>query len=147
MAAQIRPQPTSKRSRTGSFSNLSDSLTLQDAPSTHVIVRTAQTLGSRAIPGIWGGIRSSIDRAEVRDSESAIPAQQQPEATNNNNDNFERPAGPLRVRAGVITAVHAATKMFWKGTARNVPRMSPISARAPNNFSNCKDLKYQSITI
>jgi hypothetical protein len=135
-ATPIRPLP--RRSRTGSFSDLSDSFTLSDEAPTHILVRTAQTLGSRAIPGIRNGIQSlfptsdSATQHQSHDLESALPAQQ---ATG---VDPERPANFIRA----ITLVHAATKLFWRrGTARNVPRMDPTSPRTPGNTARTSSSK------
>jgi hypothetical protein len=135
-AILIRPLP--RRSRTGSFSDLSDSFTVSDGASTHVIARTAQTvLGSQPLPRIWSGVQSLFPlhdgdvQSQARDLENAVPAHP---TTNNNN---ERPQAPnrLRIKTGVVSAVHSATKMFWRGTARNVPRMSQMPAKIPNRNS------------
>jgi hypothetical protein len=119
-------------SKNGSFSDLSDSFTFSDEPPIHITARIAQNLGARAIPRIWNIFHSlfvtpkSTPQDLSPDPETALPAQQAiPEKKK------EQPQKTLRASVGMVTVVREATNMFWRGTARNVPRMTLPSARAP----------------
>lgn len=119
-------------SRDGSFSNLSDTFTFSDEASTNITARISllKTV-SRIIPSIWGGIRSSIITTDItaqhqsHDPENPLPVQ---EATS---DETGRPSNAFGVMASTATAALAAAKMFRRGIARNVNRMTPMSTRIP----------------
>jgi hypothetical protein len=132
-------QPPLGRSRDGSFSDLSDSFTFSDEAPTHITARIAQNLGSRAIPGIWNDVVRFLfgtpERTPQQQSRDALPAHQ---ATSDKN---ERSPNTLRAKAAVVTAVHAATKMFWRGTSRNVPRMVLPFARAPGEAAGIPSIQ------
>lgn len=100
-----------RRSRTGSFSESLDSFIFSDRSSAHS-------------PRIWNAIRSSFpspdrDRwqSPFRDLENVAPAQQTADHTN------QQPPNSLRMKAVAVSVVHSATRLFWQGTARGVPRM------------------------